>query len=125
VRSTARVGSVMALGLVLAACSGDDEGSEAGDDPAGTEAGLSGDLTVWIMDPGNPEAQQTIDATGAAFETEHEGVTIDIEYVPWPSAHDRFVAVRADRGIGGSPVCRRPGRGRRSRRHHLRLPWYY
>ena len=91
-RSTARVGSVMALGLVLAACSGDDEGSEAGDDPAGTEAGLSGDLTVWIMDPGNPEAQQTIDATGAAFETEHEGVTIDIEYVPWSSAHDRFVA---------------------------------
>jgi len=91
VRRTMRVGSVMALGLVLAACSGDDESSDAADDPAGAGAELSGDLTVWIMDPGKPEVRQTIDATGAAFEAEHEGVTIDIEYVSWPSAHDRFV----------------------------------
>ena len=75
------------LALVLTACTGDDESSDAADDAAE----LSGDLTVWIMDPGNPEAQATIEATGAAFEGEHEGVTIDIEYVPPADAHDRFV----------------------------------
>jgi N,N'-diacetylchitobiose transport system substrate-binding protein len=87
-RSTARVRtSVAALALVLTACTGDDESSDAADDTADP----SGDLTVWIMDPSNPEVRETIDATAAAFEGEHEGVTIEIEYVPQPDARDRFV----------------------------------
>ncbi|HET6729271.1 MAG TPA: extracellular solute-binding protein [Jiangellaceae bacterium] len=90
---------VLALALVLAACSGDDGSSDAVDESAGAGAELSGDLTVWFMDPGNPEAQETIDAAGAAFEAQHEGVTIDIEYLPWPGAHDRFVT-----GIAGGQV---------------------
>ncbi|HEU0214964.1 MAG TPA: extracellular solute-binding protein [Jiangellaceae bacterium] len=81
-----RIGAA-ALALVLTACTGDDESSDAAEDAAEP----SGHLTVWIMDPGNSEAQGTIDATGAAFEGEHEGVTIDIEYVPPADAHDRFV----------------------------------
>ncbi|HEX6577406.1 MAG TPA: extracellular solute-binding protein [Jiangellaceae bacterium] len=83
--TTTRV-SVAALALVLAACTGDDESSAAADDAAE----LSGDLTVWIMDPGNPEIRETIDATAAAFEGAHEGVTIDIDYVPPADTHDRF-----------------------------------
>jgi len=94
-----RVGSVMVLALVLAACSGDDESGGAAGEPADAGAELRGDLTVWIMDPDNPEARVTIDATGAAFEAEHEGVMIDIEYVPWPDAYDRFVT-----GIAGGQV---------------------
>lgn len=94
-----RVGSVMVLALVLAACSGDDESGGAADEPADAGAELRGDLTVWIMDPDNPEARVTIDATGAAFEAEHEGVTIDVEYVPRPDAYDRFVT-----GIAGGQV---------------------
>lgn len=93
------------LALVLAACGGDDD-DDPGAGPSGpepteeaTEEALSGDLTVWIMDPGNPEVQATIDGFGDAFETAHEGVTIDIEYVPWANAHDQFVT-----GIAGGQV---------------------
>ena len=83
--------SAAALALVLPACTGDDEGSDALD----AAAELSGDLAVWIMDPGDSEVRETIDATTAAFEGEHEGVTIGIEYVPWAEAHDRFVTAVA------------------------------
>ncbi|MGH8777323.1 MAG: sugar ABC transporter substrate-binding protein [Jiangellaceae bacterium] len=97
-RRTTWLSGAVVLALAVAACGGDD-GDD--DDAAGTngDEALSGDLTVWIMDPGNPEVQETIDATGVAFEAEHEGVTIDIEYVPWPNAHDQFVT-----GIAGGQV---------------------
>jgi N,N'-diacetylchitobiose transport system substrate-binding protein len=94
IRPIAGAGAVV-LALVLAACTGGDESSDAAD----AAAELSGALSVWIMDPGNSEVRETIDAAAAAFEGEHEGVTIGIEYVPWLEAHDRFVT-----GIAASQV---------------------
>lgn len=106
---------VGALALLLAACGDDgddgdtdttDEGSESqdeetGDEPAGDdgEAALSGELTVWIMEPGNPDVQATIDGFGEEFESMHEDVTINIDYVPWANAHDQFTT-----GIAGGQV---------------------
>lgn len=66
-------------------------------EPAG--GGVEGDLTVWIMEPGNEEVQAVVDDTAAAFEEENDGVTVDLQYVPWGNAHDQFVTA-----IGGGQV---------------------
>lgn len=97
-RTTKVLGGVAAAALVLSAC-GTDTGSDGnGDDGGGADA-MAGELTVWIMDPGNPDVQKIIDDTGAAFESENPDATVNIEYVPWPSAHDQFVTA-----IGGGQV---------------------
>ena len=57
IRPIAGAGAVV-LALVLAACTGGDESSDAAD----AAAELSGALSVWIMDPGNSEVRETIDA---------------------------------------------------------------
>lgn len=75
-----------ALALVLAGC-GDGDGDGGGGD--------TGELTVWIMEPGNPEVQATIDGFGDDFEAERDGVTVNIEYVPWPDAHTQLTTALA------------------------------
>lgn len=76
-----------ALALVLAGCGDDGDGGGGGND--------GGDLTVWIMEPGNPEVQATIDGFADAFEAEREGVTVTVEYVPWPDAHTQLTTAVA------------------------------
>jgi N,N'-diacetylchitobiose transport system substrate-binding protein len=87
-----------AASLVLAACGGDDAGDAVdGDDAAAPEepGDLSGDLTVWIMEPGNPDVQELLDGFGEQFEELHDDVSVTIEYVPWANAHDQFVTAIA------------------------------
>ncbi len=108
--------------LVLSACGSGDDSAASGDGDA-TETGAAGgasepasdagttaaaeteqavaagDLTVWIMEPGNEEVQAVVDETAAAFEDANEGVTVDVQYVPWANAHDQFVTA-----IGGGQV---------------------
>jgi len=96
-RTTALLGGTLAATLALSAC-GSDGGGGGGADGGGG-GGMAGEITVWIMDPGNPEVQQIIDETGTAFEAEHSDATVNIEYVPWTSAHDQFVTA-----IGGGQV---------------------
>lgn len=110
-RMTSLTAGVGALALLLAACGDEGDGEttddtteedsedETAEEPAGEEAALSGDLTVWIMEPGNPDVQATIDGFGEEFEQMHEGVAINIDYVPWANAHDQFTT-----GIAGGQV---------------------
>jgi N,N'-diacetylchitobiose transport system substrate-binding protein len=101
------LGGGAALALVLTACGGDDNDDGDATPPDETappqeeeqQADLSGELTVWIMEPGNPDVQATIDGFDAAFEQMHQGVTINIDYVPWANAHDQFTT-----GIAGGQV---------------------
>lgn len=81
------VSGAAALALVLAGCGGD-----GGD---GGSGGAGGDLTVWIMEPGNPEVQATIDGFAESFAAERDGVTVTIEYVPWPDAHTQLTTAVA------------------------------
>jgi N,N'-diacetylchitobiose transport system substrate-binding protein len=74
-----------ALGAVLlvattAACGGG----------SGDEAEGDGTLSVWIMQGTNPDAQAFFDDVSTAFE-EETGATLDVEFVEWADAHDRFV----------------------------------
>ena len=58
-----------------------------------------GPLQVWIMEPGNPELRAFFTSTTTDFEAAHPGRGVDVQFVPWASAHDQFVTA-----IGGGQV---------------------
>jgi N,N'-diacetylchitobiose transport system substrate-binding protein len=70
-----------AAAMALAGC------SQGGDSSPG-----SGDrsLTVWIMEGTNPDAQPFFSELSAAFQ-QRTGATLDVQFLQWASAHDRFV----------------------------------
>ena len=81
---------IAALGLTaalaLAACS-------SGETPAADNGPIDAKgetLTVWIMEGTNPDSEPFFEKVGEAF-TEETGATLDVEYVQWADAHDRFV----------------------------------
>jgi N,N'-diacetylchitobiose transport system substrate-binding protein len=101
-RRTLAVATVLAF--ALAACGNGDD--PAGDDVNGVddngEATTDGDdqsLSVWIMQPGSDEVESIVSDSVAAFEEENDGVTVDLQFVPWDAAHDQFVTA-----IGGGQV---------------------
>ena len=68
------------LAATTAACgSGGESGETEGDA-----------LTVWIMQGTNPSADDFFAEVSTAFE-EQTGATLDVEFVEWADAHDRFV----------------------------------
>jgi N,N'-diacetylchitobiose transport system substrate-binding protein len=83
-RTAAAVAAVSAL--AVAGC-----GGPSADEPAGG-GGEGGDraLTVWIMEGTNPDAGPFVDELSTAF-TDQTGATLDVQFVPWASAHDKFV----------------------------------
>lgn len=90
-KRSAAVAAVLAL--TTAACGGgdgDDDGASAGGGDGG------GELSVWIMQPGNDEVERILRDAVDAFEADNEGVTVALDFVPWASAHDQFVTA-----IGG------------------------
>jgi N,N'-diacetylchitobiose transport system substrate-binding protein len=86
--------ALAALALTAAACgnggNGDDGEAADGDAQAG------GELTVWIMQPGNDEVEDIVSQAVADFEDANDGVTVNLDFVPWANAHDQFVTA-----IGG------------------------
>lgn len=86
-RTTALIAFGAAAALAVTACSnGDDNGNgNGGDVSAEGET-----LTVWIMEGTNPDATPFFDEVEEAF-TEQTGATLEVEFVPWGSAHDQFV----------------------------------
>ena len=50
------------------------------------------DLSVWIMRPGNISAASSFFAAESArFEHAHPGVHVEVQFIPWLSAHDKLV----------------------------------
>lgn len=83
----------LGLTLAVAACGGsgnDDSTAAASGD--GDYAGQT--LTVWIMEGTNPDAEPFFDEVAAAFE-EQTGATLDVQFQPWASAHDKFTTAIA------------------------------
>jgi N,N'-diacetylchitobiose transport system substrate-binding protein len=70
--------------LLLAATAACGGGSGSGDGEG------DGALSVWIMQGTNPEAEGFFADVSTAFE-EKTGATLDVEFVEWGDAHDRFV----------------------------------
>jgi N,N'-diacetylchitobiose transport system substrate-binding protein len=60
-------------------------------DSGGTAASGEGrTLTVWIMEGTNADAQPFFDKLSTAFR-DQTGATLDVQFLQWGSAHDRFV----------------------------------
>ena len=89
--SVAVVGVVLAA--VVAACGGSDD-QQTGDKATASDK-LSGSISVWIMDPGSPKIQDVVKQYGTDFAAAHPGTKIDIQFVPWAQAHDKFVTAIA------------------------------
>ncbi len=70
--------------LGITACSGSGGNS---DDSA---SGDGKTLDVWIMQGTNPDAEPFFDEVADAFK-EETGATLNVEFVQWADAHDRFV----------------------------------
>ena len=79
-----------ALSLTVAACGGGSSDSGAVSDSAGAVDGQGKTLSVWIMEGTNPDAKPFFAGVSAAFKKE-TGATLDVQYVPWAEAHDKFV----------------------------------
>jgi len=88
----------LVLATVVAACGGDDgDGASKNASTSGgdTAAKLEGSISVWIMDPGSPKIQGVVKQYGTDFEAAHPGTKVDIQFVPWAQAHDKFVTAIA------------------------------
>jgi N,N'-diacetylchitobiose transport system substrate-binding protein len=72
-----------ATAVMSAACGGGDGGG-------GSASGEDAELTVWIMEGTNPDAGDFFADVSTAF-TERTGAALDVQFVPWASAHDKFV----------------------------------
>lgn len=85
-RTTTAVSTAALVALVAAACSG---GSGASEEP-GEGGGEGQTLDVWIMQGTNPSADAFFEEVSTAF-TEQTGAELNVEFVEWADAHDRFV----------------------------------
>ncbi|WP_142104958.1 sugar ABC transporter substrate-binding protein [Pseudonocardia cypriaca] len=85
---TARRSAVAVLAVAALALTGCGGG--------GTASGGGGDrtLTVWIMEGTNPDAQPFFSELSTAFQ-QRTGATLDVQFVQWASAHDKFVTAIA------------------------------
>src|SRR5207248_10248081 len=67
--------------------------------PSGAARSARAPLQVWIMEPGAPELRAFFASATAEFEAAHRGDRVEVQFVPWASAHDQFVTA-----IGGGQV---------------------
>ncbi|WP_119698722.1 sugar ABC transporter substrate-binding protein [Microbacterium halotolerans] len=74
----AAIGSIAVLGLTACSGGGENGGSEGGS------------LDVWIMQGTNPDAEAFFDDVATAFK-EETGADLNVDFVQWGDAHDRFV----------------------------------
>jgi N,N'-diacetylchitobiose transport system substrate-binding protein len=83
---------LLAFALLAGACGGDGTDSQKA-----AVADDQGSIDVWIMEPGSPELKAYFTQAGTDFETAHPGAQVEVQFVPWASAHDQFVTA-----IGGN-----------------------
>jgi N,N'-diacetylchitobiose transport system substrate-binding protein len=76
--------------LLLAGCGGSGSG-ESGS--------VEGSIEVWIMQPGSDALEKLLNGFTRDFMEANPNAEVDLQFVPWASAHDRFVTA-----IGGGQV---------------------
>jgi len=67
--------------------------------PSATGSSAKGPLRVWIMEPGSPDLRTFLTSATGDFQAAHPGDRVQVQFVPWASAHDQFVTA-----IGGGQV---------------------
>src|SRR4051794_26057840 len=82
------------LAAVVAACGSDDSSNKSSTQTSNANK-LSGSIDVWIMDPGSPKIQDVVKQYGTDFQAAHPGTKVNVQFVPWAQAHDKFVTAIA------------------------------
>jgi len=82
------------LAAVVTACGGGSD-DQTPATQASKQSKLEGSIQVWIMDPGSPKIQGVVKQYGTDFEAAHPGTKVNIQFVPWAQAHDKFVTALA------------------------------
>jgi N,N'-diacetylchitobiose transport system substrate-binding protein len=77
---------------VIAACAALSLGAVSCAEGGGSDGGET--LTVWIMEGTNPDSEPFFSDVGKVFEKE-TGAELEVQYVPWPDAHDKFTKAMA------------------------------
>ncbi|MCB5282929.1 MULTISPECIES: sugar ABC transporter substrate-binding protein [unclassified Arthrobacter] len=75
------------MALALSACGGGSAGGDASNAEGKT-------LNVWIMKGTNPDSEGFFKSVGEEF-TKETGANLNVEFVQWADAHDRFVTAIA------------------------------
>ncbi len=79
------------VSLLASACGGGSSDSSGFKSSGDEKVSAKGEtLTVWIMEGTNPDADPFFKEVSTAFE-EETGAKLDVQYVPWAEAHDKFV----------------------------------
>lgn len=65
-----------------------------GASPSGPADGAGKKITVWIMEGTNPDASAFFDKVESDFKAK-TGAEVDVQMVPWASAHDKFTTAIA------------------------------
>jgi len=93
--------------LIVAACGGGDNNTKSAQQSgSSTPAKLSGSIDVWIMDPGSPKLQSVVKSYATSFQASNPGTKINIQFVPWAQAHDKFTTALAGGKEIGRASCR-------------------
>ncbi|MBW3577436.1 MAG: sugar ABC transporter substrate-binding protein [Actinobacteria bacterium] len=97
-RTRPKLAAIAALLLVFAACGGTEPGTDTDQLPDGREGdAAAGSIEVWIMQPGTEAVENIVRDQVEAFQQD-TGATVDLQFVPWPAAHDQFVtSIAGDR----------------------------
>ena len=87
-----RLGVVLAaVALTAVSCGGDSGGSDEPADFSDGDVSAEGEtLTMWIMEGNAADYNPYFKDLGKAF-TDETGAELDVQYVPWTSAHDKFL----------------------------------
>ncbi|MFJ8791187.1 extracellular solute-binding protein [Streptomyces sp. NPDC102462] len=89
---SARLAPALLTALVLTACAPQSSSNSASDEDA-----KSGTLRVWLFqEVGNQPKEKVVDAVTADFEKAHEGVKVDVEYIPVETRAQRVKAAFND-----------------------------
>ncbi|MDP9023255.1 MAG: sugar ABC transporter substrate-binding protein [Actinomycetota bacterium] len=97
-RTRSKLAAIAALLLVFAACGGAETETDT-DQPVDGQQGdaAAGSIEVWIMQPGTEAVENIVRDQVEAFQQD-TGATVDLQFVPWPAAHDQFVtSIAGDR----------------------------
>ncbi len=92
VRYTKVAAAATVLAVAVTGCGGKkDEASAKGADPA--------KIVVWQMGDGSPEQTKFLDGVKAEFQQKHPKTDVQVQYIPWPQATQKFqTAIAAGSG---------------------------
>ena len=96
---TKKVGAAaigIAIAVTGAACGGSDDEGAVSSAAAGSTAqakasgGLKGSITTWIMGSASDPGAQVVKGQASQFEQAHPGTKVDVQFIDWSQAHDKF-----------------------------------